>query len=124
MTKNLLNFNNAMIFLFILALFMIIKGAFDTQIGVENNLEYDAEIVLDKLTNGQEEISLMSSEELIEEKLKNLDQMEYNEIKRKLGVKTDFCIYFEKLNGNILKFDNINLGIGSDKIQINGEPCR
>ena len=121
MAKNLLNFNNAMIFLFILALIMIIKGTIDSQ---KINDVNEAEVVMDKLTNGYEEISLIDSNELKEEKIKNLDQMEYNAVKRKLGVKTDFCIYFEDLSGNILKFDNINLGIGSDKIHINGEPCK
>ena len=50
--------------------------------------------------------------------------MDYNEVKDILGIKSDFCIYFEDVTGNLVRIDNTNLGIGSDKIFINGEPCK
>ena len=119
--KNLLNFNSAIILLLILAIFVIIKTVLVPQ---TTNIEEDARILLDKLTDGNEEMSLLSSEELIEEKLRNLDETDYNEVKSKLGVKSDFCIFFEDISGNLVKIDNLNLGIGSGRIYINGEPCR
>tara|TARA_Y100000310_G_C20696041_1_gene825824 strand:- start:4296 stop:4499 length:204 start_codon:yes stop_codon:yes gene_type:complete len=67
---------------------------------------------------------LISSNELTVEKVRSLDKMDYNEVKDILGIKSDFCIYFEDVTGNLVRIDNTNLGIGSDKIFINGEPCK
>ena len=118
--KNLLNFNNAIILLFILAVIAIAQTVVNKK---TSKLEQEANIVLEKLTDGNE-ISLISSEELVVEKVRNFDALEYNEAKNMLGIKSDFCIYFEDISGNVVKIDNVNLGIGSDKININGEPCR
>jgi hypothetical protein len=61
---------------------------------------------------------------LVEKEVNKLDQMDYEEVKSMLGIKNDFCIYFEDANENVMKIDDINLGIGSSKIYINGEPCK
>jgi hypothetical protein len=50
--------------------------------------------------------------------------MDYNEIKNLLGVENDFCVFFEDVTGDIMKVNGIVSGIGSDKIYINGEPCK
>ena len=116
--------------LIIIALFVILKTAFTPPETIslleeiKTDLVKESEIVLDKLTNGREEISLIKSNELIEEEIIKLDQMSYNEVKNMFGVKNDFCIYFEDVSGNLVKLDNTNLGIGSNKIYINGEPCK
>jgi len=119
--KNLMNFNNAMILLTIIALFVIIKAILVPQ---SISLEQEAYIVLDTFTNGDDRMSLISQNELIEEKLRDLDEMGYDEVKNELGLKSDFCIYFEDITGNLVKIDDLNLGIGSEKISINGNPCR
>ena len=49
--------------------------------------------------------------------------MDYNRVKAIVGVKNDFCIYFEDITGSILKVDGMGTGIGSGKIYINGQPC-
>lgn len=116
------NFNKAIALLLILALFIILKTAF-TPPKATANLAQEAKIVLSTLTNEYAEISLVDSNGLIEEKIKNLDQMDYDEIKNILGVENDFCIFFEDVSGNLVKIDDINAGIGSDKIYINGNPC-
>ena len=112
-----LNFNKAIVLLLILALFVILKTAFTPQ-------KTEAEIVLSKLTDGNTKVSLTESDELIEEKIKNLDQMDYDEIKNIIGVKNDFCIFFEDSSGDLVKIDGINPYIGSNKIYINGYPCK
>ena len=119
--KELLNFKRAMVLLLIIAIIIIIKAAFTPQ---SNNLEQEANIVLAKLTEGNQRISLLGSEEISIEKLRLLDKMEYNEIKDMMGVKSDFCIYFEDEDGNIVETDDINPGIGSGRIYINGKPCK
>ena len=117
--KEWLNFNKAMLLLLIISLFAIIKTAFMP----DSELAKEAEIILDKLTNGNGEINLLNANELVEEKVIELHQMDYNNVKSMLGVKSDFCVYFEDISGNAITIDGISPGIGSNKILINGEPC-
>ena len=119
--KELFNFNKVMVLLLIIAVFAIIKSAIAPQ---ASSLEQDADIAIAKLTGGHEEIGLLSSNEIDTEKLVMLEKMDYNEVKGMLGVKNDFCIYFEDEDGNLAKIANINPGIGSAKVYINGKPCR
>jgi len=60
----------------------------------------------------------------MEDSVARLDQMDYDEVKNLLGVKNDFCIFFEDVTGNLVKIDDLNLAIGSNKIYINGQPCK
>ena len=121
--KELFTFNNAIIVLIIIVIFAILKASVapEQTVLAKDDLSQDAEIVLDKLTNGK--ISLIRSNELIEKQIQNLGKMDYEEIKNLFGVKNDFCIYLEDISGNAVRIDNMNLGIGSNKISINGEPC-
>ena len=122
-SKELFTYDNAIFLLILIAVFVVLKALVvpeDIQIS-KGDLSQDAAIVLDKLTNGK--ISLLRSDELIERQIQNLDKMDYEEIKSLFGIKNNFCIYFEDISGNAVKIDNINLGIGSNKISINGEPC-
>jgi hypothetical protein len=114
------NFNTAITLLVILALFVILKQSLTSEV---ISLEEEGKIILDKLTNGKE-IRLLNSNVLVEKEVNKLDQMDYEEVKSMLGIKNDFCIYFEDANENVMKIDDINLGIGSSKIYINGEPCK
>ena len=128
--KEWFNFDRAMLFLIILALLVILKTALTPTetmelLGeVETNLIHEAEIVLATLTNGNEEVSVIDSNEVIEEKIRDLDEMEYDEIKDLVGVEDDFCIFFEDVTGDLVKINGASVGIGSDKIYINGHPCR
>ena len=121
--RELFNFDRAIVLLLILALFVILETAL-TPPEATTELMQEAEIVLSTLTNGHAKISLVDSDELIEEKIENLGQMDCNEIKNILGVKNDFCIFLEDASGNLVKIDGINLCIGSNKIYINGHPCK
>ena len=51
--------------------------------------------------------------------------LDYESLRQELNLKHDFAIVFEK-NGTLVKIDaenNINC-VGSDKIIVNGQPCR
>jgi len=52
-----------------------------------------------------------------------LDGMEYDDVKESLGIKNDFCLYFEDEQGNIVQVDHISRGIGYNKIHVSGMPC-
>lgn len=124
-----LSFNKAISLLLALALLVIFKTSLtpsqDTKLPEEEkaNLAGEAEIVLDKLAGGHAEVSVLDSDGLMEEKVIDLEQRDYNEIKSMLGVKNDFCLFFEDATGNLVRIDGIDSGIGSDKIHVNGEPC-
>src|SRR3989338_1879334 len=120
--QEFLNFERAIALLLILSLFVILKTAFTTP-KTPSPVE-EANIVLYTLTDGNSKMSLLDSNSVEEEKIRNLNQMDYGEIKNMLGVKTNFCIFFEDASGNLIKIDGIGSGVGSDKIYINGEPCK
>ena len=53
-------------------------------------------------------------------KLKNLN---YDELKRRLRVEDDFCIFFEDQQGDIILINNSYRGIGAPTINVGGVPC-
>ena len=128
--KERFNFNKAIFLLFLIAVFVTLKTFFtgldpSTVLEVtESDLMQEAEIVLDKLTNGNTLVGLLDSNVLSEEKIISLDQMDYDEIKSLLGIKNDFCIFFEDITGNVIKIADIDSGICSGKIYVNGNPCK
>ena len=125
--KDLFTFNNAVLFALMLALIVLFKtilGSVATFKTAEKaDLEQEAKTLLDTVTAEGKAISLVESNELLEEKVKSLGNMDYDEFKNTLGLKSDFCIYFEDASGNLIKVNGIELGIGSEKIKINGKPC-
>lgn len=124
------NFNSAIVLITIIALFIILRTTFTPSETVElledakSELVKEAEIVLNTLSDRNAEVSLLESNELIEEKIRDFDERGYNEVKDILGVENDFCIFFEDSSGNLVKIDGINPYIGSNKIYINGYPCK
>ncbi|MEK6949801.1 MAG: hypothetical protein AABX34_06265 [Nanoarchaeota archaeon] len=125
--KDLFTFNNAVLFALMLALIVLFKTimapvpAFEA--AEKADLEQEAKTLLDTVAAEGNGMSLIASNELSEEKIKYLGNMNYNEFKGILGVKNDFCVYFEDVSGNLIKIDGVELGIGSEKIRINGKPC-
>ena len=53
-----------------------------------------------------------------EEKLEAIKRIDYNEFKKSLNIKNDFCIYLEDENGDII------LSKGSSKLSEDGLDCR
>ena len=48
---------------------------------------------------------------------------QYDLVKQELGVKGDFCIYFEDENGNLILLQDNRTGVGSGNINISDTPC-
>ena len=92
-------------------------------LGVEaENLEKEAEIILNKLTDNSE-FSFASNNAIQEEVLEEVSGMAYSELKNNLKVKNDFCVYFEDEGGNLVEIKDGIKSIGATVIKINGEPC-
>ena len=122
--KEPFTFKNAIILIIIIMLISILRAAIAPIETSKANLEKEAKVVLNVLANKDGKVSLVDSNGLVEEKIESLSDMGYEEIKSILGIKNDFCIFFEDVLGNIVKIDGIDSGIGSGKIYINNEPCK
>jgi hypothetical protein len=118
------NFNAALTLLLIIALLAILKEISSPIGNLESDLADEAQVVLNKLTASNSDMSLITSDGITDERVSKLESMEYDYVKGMLGVKSEFCVYVEDIDGNIVKIDNKDKVIGSDKIHINGKPCR
>ncbi len=79
----------------------------------------DSKLIVDTLKSG----NIIDSENNV--KVDNLMQVDVDALKQQLNIKGDFCIVFER-DGKLVKIDPNNEvnGIGSDKIIVNGVPCK
>ncbi len=120
-SKNIALF--ALIFTF-LVVFKIILNNPESIITSENNdFEQQANLIMEVLSNGNDRLKLNEENELLSEKVEHLDEIGYHEFKKELGLQSDFCIYFEDHEGNLVTINGMKSGIGSEKIKINGERC-
>jgi len=73
--------------------------------------------------------SLIINGEIDEKRLMELKDQSFEEMKDMLGVKRNFCIYFEDEDGNLVTINNPDdpqvpiHGIGSSDITIGGKAC-
>lgn len=68
-------------------------------------------------------ISFATNGIINENKLKEIKNMNYDDFKKSINAKNDFCIYFEDEKGNIVLINNSYKGIGSPSINLSGIPC-
>ena len=87
-----------------------------------SDLRQEAATVVKLITSEGETIILNNNEVNLTKAgaLKNLD---YDELRRRLRIEGDFCIYIEDGNGNIVLINNTYKGIGAPNIMIGGTPC-
>lgn len=101
--------------IFIGTIFVFYSIISNKQDGKEDELREDALRVLENLNITENTNQL---EELLGE--------DYSQLKKKLRIKNEFCIFLEDEEGNIIYInpeDPNQPGIGSGKINISGEPC-
>lgn len=79
--------------------------------------------------NSATELSFIVNGRVDKERMKEVAAMDYSELKSKLGVKNDFCMYFEDANGNLIQIsddidkDSSIMGIGNPSFGISGKHC-
>ena len=115
MAKRWLDFDRAMLLLFALSIFIVAKAAIIPQ-------QDEAETAMEKLASA-DGIGILDSNGIVDEKVKLLEEMDYAAVKESLGIKKDFCLYFEDDSGNMVRVDHASSGIGHEKIHVSGEPC-
>ena len=86
-------------------------------------LENDALKVMSDVVSNDPDVSIVTGSEVDIDKLQALLGEDYNQIKQKLRVGSDFCIFLEDENGNIVYITPTQTGVGSNTISVSSIPC-
>ncbi len=66
--------------------------------------------------------SFVEGTKVNDEKIEQVSNLSYEVLKAQLGLESDFCIYFEDEQGNLVPIKN-KVGIGSPLVNISGKSC-
>ena len=87
-------------------------------------LEDDASKIMKSVSSEEyEDISVLTGSEIDMEKLQALLAESYPDMKNKLRVGSDFCIFIEDEEGNVIYLSAAESGVGSSKISVSDIPC-
>ena len=86
------------------------------------NLKDDASTVI-KAVSSDKSLGIIDDNQINISKAGQLKNISYEELKQRLRVGGDFCIYMEDENGNIVLINDSYRGIGAPSINISGAPC-
>lgn len=103
----------------IFVVYLIFSGSKESK---AEELEKDANKVLGSIVAEGSEVAIVEGIELNEEKLQQLINEQYLDLKKKIRTENDFCIFLEDEDEKII-YLNGKVGIGSDIIKISDEPC-
>ena len=116
------------IFLIVMAFFLVIGSNLFPEI---RNLDSEAEKLQSAVsTSTKTSPALIEGAKVNEEAISEFFDKGYEDLKNDLGMRADFCIYFEDGQGNavfLLNDTGSNLevyGIGAEQISVAGNPCR
>lgn len=87
------------------------------------NLNEEASSIIKQVASGDSSMRIIDNNEINMSKTNELKNLSYDELKRRLRVKGDFCIYFEDEKGYLVLINNSYKGIGAPNINISGTPC-
>ena len=111
------------IVIFITTIFLFFVFLNPTQKSDVGELRDEASIVLKDIESAGSDLGIVDGAIINETKLQELLGKDYQEIKKSLRIKNDFCIYFEDENGNIIYIEQNRPGVGSGTINISNVPC-
>lgn len=104
--------------------YLILNNSQGTEI---NALQDDASKVINALVSDDSGIGIINGNEVNTTKLKDLLSEDYESIKQKLRIESEFCIFMEDGDGNIIYIDTNSeqnpTGIGSEIINVSDVPC-
>lgn len=86
-------------------------------------LQEEASLVARHTEEETSPLSIVDDGAVNEDKLAVLVGRNYEELKRGVGIKNDFCIFFENENGDIVPIKQGVNGIGSPDIKVGGIKC-
>lgn len=116
------------IFVIVMAFFLVIGINLFPEI---RNLDSEAEKLESAVSTSTETSpALIEGAKVNEEALSELLTTKYEDLKNDLGMRADFCIYFEDDKGNVVLLSNNTgnslevYGIGAEQTKVAGIPCR
>ena len=87
------------------------------------SLKEEASKVVKQVAAEDSLLRIVDNNEINETKLGQLKNLSYDELKSRLRVEGDFCIYIEDDKGYVVLINNSYKGIGSPDINISRTPC-
>ena len=113
--------------IFIIAFFVIYNIVASKTKGDISGLQQEAEIISKEAVLENSSFGILSGEVLNKTRVLILSKENYSELKKKIRIGNEFCIYFEDEEGNRINFTNesgnYTIGIGSPEINISGVAC-
>src|SRR3989344_7718186 len=88
-----------------------------------SNLKEEASIIIKQFGSGDASIRIIDNNEVNTSKVNELKNISYDELKKRLRIESDFCIYFEDDKGYIMIINNSYRGVGAPNINLSGAPC-
>jgi len=88
-----------------------------------SKLKEDATFVIKQATVKGGVIVIVNNDEINVSKVNELKNLSYDEIKRRLRVDSDFCLYLEDDKGYLVLINNSYKGVGASIINLSGTPC-
>lgn len=88
-----------------------------------SSLKQEASNIIKQIGSGDALIRIIDNNEINISRANELKNLSYDELKRRLGIESDFCIYFEDDRGYIVIINNSYKGIGAPSINLSGTPC-
>lgn len=86
-------------------------------------LKEEATAIIKQVASEDDLLRTVDSNEINLSRIAELKNMSYEELKRRLRIESDFCIYIEDEKGNLILINNTYKGIGSPNINLSGAPC-
>ncbi|MEM4637841.1 MAG: hypothetical protein QXK76_02320 [Candidatus Woesearchaeota archaeon] len=117
-----------------IVIFMLIIGIFYALLNNNKksniyDIQIEANIIANSLDSGsgtQSDLTIINNGIIDNTKLEELYGKSYDEIKKKFGLKGDFCIYIVDQYGNIISVNSggkLKNAFGSQDLKINDLPC-
>ena len=94
-----------------------------TQGDKTDELKEDAARVIEDIVSENSDLGIVDENKINVTKLEELLGRNYSDIKRKLRIKNDFCLYFEDEKGNIIYINTTYTGVGSSIINVSNVTC-
>lgn len=88
-----------------------------------DTLQEDANLISQEMLSGSSILNVIEDGKINEEKLQQLLDEEYSTIKSQIRIESDFCIYLEDQDGNVIYLGSGVPGVGSESIKIGDVPC-
>lgn len=87
------------------------------------DLKKESSLIAKQFASSDALTRVTDNNEINVSRLNELKNLSYDELKQRLRMEGDFCLYFEDGNGRLVLINNSYRGIGAPNIDLSGAPC-